>query len=104
VFYHNSSMKGERKNRSKRGGDAGAWMAAVAGPANLQQGANGTSGMLQYNTNPALAVGGRRNRRGGTMFADLAVPAVLVYAQQNTPRSTKNTRRRRSNKRVTRRR
>ena len=99
-------MKGERKNRSKRGGDAsaGAWMAAVAGPADLQQGANGASGMLQYNTNPALAVGGRRNRRGGTMFADLAVPAVLVYANHNMRRSTKNTRRRRSNKRVTRRR
>jgi hypothetical protein len=98
-------MKKGSRNRSrknmKKGGDSGAWMSAVAGSTSTQVGTNGASGMLQYNTNPALVVGGKRRKgKGGSVFADLAVPAVLLYANNSMRRSNKS----HSNKRVTRRR
>jgi|UniRef100_A0A6C0IBJ6 hypothetical protein len=98
-------MKKDSRNRSrknmKKGGDSGAWMNAVAGDTTHQVGSNGTSGMLQYNTNPSLVVGGKRRKgKGGSVFADLAVPAVLLYTNQVMRRSKKS----HSNKRVTRRR
>ena len=95
------SRSRSRKNMKKGGTSTGEWGIAVAGDTTHQVGANGVSGMLQYNTNPNLVVGGKRRKgKGGSVFADLAVPAVLLYANQSMRRSKKY----HTNKRVTRRR
>jgi len=95
------SRNRSRKNIKRGGTSTGDWGIAVAGSTTTQVGTNGAGGILQYNTNPALVVGGKRRKgKGGSVFADLAVPAVLLYANHAMRRSNKS----HSNKRVTRRR
>lgn len=85
----------------KGGSSTGAWMNAVAGSAAQQTGSNGAGGLIMLNKDANLTVGGgKRRKKGGSMFADLAVPAVLLYANNTVRKSMKH----RSNKRVTRRR
>jgi hypothetical protein len=96
------SRNRSRKNMKRGGASTGEWGIAVAGDTTHQVGANGTSGMLQYNANPNLVIGGgkRKKGKGGSVFADLAVPAVLLYTNHAMRKSKKS----HSNKRVTRRR
>lgn len=94
-----------RKSMKKGGMGAAAYMESVAGGPVSQVGTNGAGGVLQYHAAPCMSGGSKRkngNKRGGTMFADLAVPAVLLYANQTLRKSSSNKsrfNRRRSNRR-----
>ena len=62
------SRNRSRKNMKKGGTSTGEWMGTVAGSTTSQVGTHGAGGMLQYNTNPALVVGGKRRKgKGGRM-------------------------------------
>lgn len=96
-----------RKSMKKGGMGAAAYMESVAGGPASQVGTNGAGGVLQYHAAPCMSGGSKRkNKRGGTMFADLAVPAVLLYANQTLRKSSSNKsrfNRSRSNRRYSRR-
>ena len=75
-------MKKQSKRVPMKGGAGAAdWAAKVYGPAEAQA-ANPLMGNQIMVHKPMMTGGRRRRNRGGSMFVDLAVPAVLLGTQQ----------------------
>lgn len=106
---HQRRQRSQRRQRRQRGGDASAWTGAVYGQAGAQMaspgagnliaannlsGVNMCSGGVAANAAPVMGgsnglqpikiTGGRRRRQQGGrgVLMDVAVPAVLLYANQ----------------------
>ena len=71
----------QRRSRRQNGGDY-AFTNAVYG--NPQQAMDGRGNEIAVmNKSPSLSVGGRRKRNGGGILTDVAVPAILLYANNS---------------------
>jgi len=80
--------------KNMKGGQGGAagYAEFVYGKADSQHAVSADSNVIAMN-NPAgyAAKGGkRRQKKGGSTFVDLAVPAVLLYAQQSSSKPSKS--------------
>lgn len=72
------------KNYKLNGGDASNFMIAAAGDMNNQHVVPGTHNLLQYNNLSGKSFGGKKQKYGGkSILADVAVPAILLYANNN---------------------
>ena len=91
------------------GGSATSYGAYVYGDAAHQAANPATGGIVMNNPmgyhsgGKGKGKGGRKNKRGGSMGLDLAVPAVLLLAQQNVTKSRKSSSGTRRSRRSTRR-
>jgi hypothetical protein len=78
------------KNYKLNGGDASNFMIAAAGDMNNQHVVPGTHNLLQYNNLSGQTFGGKKQKYGGkSVLADIAVPAVLLYANNNVFKNSK---------------
>lgn len=96
-------QRSQRRQKRQRGGDAAAWTGAVYGPADAQTSTPGYGNLIAANNlsgvnmctggvaaNAAAVTGGGRSHRrrrqqkqgGKGVLMDVAVPAVLLYANQ----------------------
>ena len=88
----------QRRSRRQRGGDYAYTNAVYGWP---QQAAPGSNQIAVINPNPI--VGGRRKKKGGSVLSELAVPAVLLYANNTLGSRSKYGKNVRFNKNKTRR-
>lgn len=81
--------RSNRHSRKQRGGDSGAWASSVYGSAGNQHAGSGNLIAMKDLSGVNMCSGGARRQGGKGIMTDIAVPAVLLYANQAMkPRQT----------------